>query len=566
MSFSRSLNKFIRRAASDKRGNVAVIFAFVLIPLLGLVGAAVDYTRANAARTALQTALDSTALMISKDIASIPQSQIQSRAQQYFNALYTNTSAPIPSIQVTYTPNSGSGSTVVVTGNGSMQTDFLKVLGSSLNQLQIGASSTTTWGQTKLRVALVLDNTGSMSASGKIGALRTAATNLVNTLSATATSPGDVMFSLVPFMKDVNMGSSNYSASWIDWTDWQNPPTQQSAWSYSLPTNWSFVGPGTPCPFGSSPYNFGCLSASPNSSSSASSIPTNGKICPGPDSKLHKFYNGCWDSVQNGTSTCTGKNCSCSTGTVCSCTGSGSSKTCTTNTYSHTWTSNAKSTWTGCFSDRTQDYDTTSTTPSSGNVATLFPADQLYENSEPYCATNNSPPLQPIMPMTSDFATMKTNIAAMQPTGGTNQSVGLAWGWMSLLQTAPLNAPAEDSNYVYNRIIILLSDGLNTENRWPSYGDGNTQSFACGSSTYGCIDLRQKALCDNIKSVKDPKTGKAMYTIYTIQVNTGGDPTSTILQYCASDSSKFAMLTTSSQIISTFNNIGAQLSALRISQ
>jgi len=170
------------------------------------------------------------------------------------------------------------------------------------------------------------------------------------------------------------------------------------------------------------------------------------------------------------------------------------------------------------------------------------------------------------MPMTSDFATMKTNIAAMQPTGGTNQSIGLAWGWMSLLQTAPLNAPAENSNYQYNRIIILLSDGLNTENRWPSYGDGNTQSFSCGSSTYGCIDLRQKSLCDNIKNAKDPKTGKPMYTIYTIQVNTGGDPTSAILQYCASDPEKFSMLTTSSQIISTFNNIGAQLSALRISQ
>ena len=63
----------------------------------------------------------------------------------------------------------------------------------------------------------------------------------------------------------------------------------------------------------------------------------------------------------------------------------------------------------------------------------------------------------------------------MQPTGGTNQPIGLAWGWQSLSQTTPLNAPAEDPNYTYKKAIILLSDGLNTEDRWPTYGDGSTQ-------------------------------------------------------------------------------------------
>ena len=38
-----------------------------------------------------------------------------------------------------------------------------------------------------------------------------------------------------------------------------------------------------------------------------------------------------------------------------------------------------------------------------------------------------------------------------------------------------MNAPAEDSNYTYNRVIILLSDGLNTEDRWPANGNGSTQ-------------------------------------------------------------------------------------------
>ena len=57
-----------------------------------------------------------------------------------------------------------------------------------------------------------------------------------------------------------------------------------------------------------------------------------------------------------------------------------------------------------------------------------------------------------------------------------------------------------------------------------------------------------------------------MYTIYTIQVNTGGDPTSAILKYCASSADKFYLITSSSQIATIFNTIGTQLSKLRLSK
>lgn len=45
---------------------------------------------------------------------------------------------------------------------------------------------------------------------------------------------------------------------------------------------------------------------------------------------------------------------------------------------------------------------------------------------------------------------------------------------------------------------------------------------------------------------------------------TDGDPTSTFLQNCASDSSKFFLLTSSSQIVTTFQAIGTNLTQLRI--
>ena len=70
------------------------------------------------------------------------------------------------------------------------------------------------------------------------------------------------------------------------------------------------------------------------------------------------------------------------------------------------------------------------------------------------------------------------------------------------------------------------------------------------------MDARQKILCTNVKA--------AGFIVYTVQVNTGGDPTSTLLQNCASDPSQFFLLTSSSQIVTTFDSIGTALSNLRL--
>ena len=61
---------------------------------------------------------------------------------------------------------------------------------------------------------------------------------------------------------------------------------------------------------------------------------------------------------------------------------------------------------------------------------------------------------------------MNSLVDSMQPNGNTNQPIGLVWGWQSLVGGGPLTAPAMDSNYKYQQVIILLSDGLNTQDRW----------------------------------------------------------------------------------------------------
>ena len=208
------------RFAGANQGNIAVLFAIAAVPIISFVGAAIDYTRANAARSAMQAALDSTALMLGKDLTdgTITTSQISTKATAYFTALYNNTDATNVSVAATYTAASGNGSTILLSGTGTVNTDFMKIAG--FPNLNFGTSSTAAWGNVRMRVAMALDNTGSMAQDGKIAALRTSAASLVDQLSALAKNPGDVYISVVPFAKDVNYGSSNYNQSWIDWSLW----------------------------------------------------------------------------------------------------------------------------------------------------------------------------------------------------------------------------------------------------------------------------------------------------------------------------------------------------------
>lgn len=52
----------IRSFVTDKRGNLAIIFGLSLVPLMGLAGAAVDYSRILQAENKLQSASDAAAL------------------------------------------------------------------------------------------------------------------------------------------------------------------------------------------------------------------------------------------------------------------------------------------------------------------------------------------------------------------------------------------------------------------------------------------------------------------------------------------------------------------------
>lgn len=437
------------RFARDERGNIAVMFAFAILPVLGLVGAAIDYSRATNARSAMQAALDSTALMIAKDAANMTPDQITSKANAYFSAMYNHPEAPISKVTAVYTKNNGNGATVEVNAEGSIKTEFMKVAGRPTIDFKSGA--TTTWGNTRLRVAIALDVTGSMNSDGKLPAMKTAAKKLIDTLRSSAQGTEDVYVSIIPFALMVNVGVANKNASWIRWGEFGDCSSS------------SFI-----------------------------------------------FQKECQD-------------------------------------YGRTWTADSnKNNWKGCITDRTEPYDTNKDAPTG---SARFPAAKFEDKYN-----NNICPAE-ILPMTSIFSStnatsVKDMIDDLVAAGSTNQPIGMQWAWLALQPGAPLNTPAKDPNFNYTDAIILLSDGLNTKNRL--YGDGSNVSPQ--------VDARQKLLCDNIKN---PANGKT--TIYTIQVNTDGDPESAVLKACA-DTGQFYPTTTASGIDMAFNAIGASLTKLKLAK
>jgi Flp pilus assembly protein TadG len=433
----------LRAFAGARGGNVAITFALAALPMLGFVGAAVDYSHANSVKAAMQAAADSTALMLSKSVTGLSDSQVTTKANDYFKALFTRPEATDLVINASYSKSNSSQ--VTVNASSSVKTEFMRIMG--FQSLKVAVDSQVKWGGKKLHVALALDNTGSMASAGKMLALKTASLNLLDMLKDAATNPSDVRVAIVPFSKNVNIGKINIAKSFIDWEDWDDD----------------------------------------NGHDVSKTVCVNQK---------------------------TGKH-------------GKKVKKCTTST---TWVPDDHDTWNGCVTDRDQDYDILNTKPNSSIPGTLFPAEQYDACPAPLVG----------LTQTNKFADLIALVGSMFPAGNTNQQIGLAWAWHALTNAEPLNAPQKGADT--DQIIILMSDGLNTENRW--------------SNSAAEIDARQAKLCENIK--------KAGITIYSVQVNTGGDPVQTVMKNCASGPDKFFLLTTANQMISTFNEIGTKITKLRI--
>jgi Flp pilus assembly protein TadG len=282
------------RFARSESGNVAMMFVVTVPLLLSAVGAAIDYSRAANARSAMQAAIDATALMISKEAANMTPSDISKKADAYFKAMYNHPEVGVAKFEAAYTANSGNGASVTLTAAGTMPTEFMKIAG--VTTMPLNVSTTTKWGNMRYRVALALDNTGSMASADKIGQLKIATKKLIDDFYAMAGTKDDIYISIVPFAKGVNVGTDNVGATWLRWdkqagetqidTAWEAEPPVMATWIANNKNTWEKAGPNRSCPFTSSTHGFRCATT-PTGTTTTDTVPSSGTysgyICPSTD-------------------------------------------------------------------------------------------------------------------------------------------------------------------------------------------------------------------------------------------------------------------------------------------
>ena len=612
-NFLHSLMMRARAFLPDTRANIAMMFGLSLVPILVATGVGIDFARGVMVHQRLAAALDASALAVG-NATSKPAScaatgssnssnacyELRKLAQQFFDMNYDHSmdaSYGTPS-DVSITIN---GQQVTLSASVPLKLTLMGITPINAAAPTISGNSSVVWGQTKLWVALVLDNSGSMdygdSGGSKMSALKDALNNtsygLLKTLKEAAASEGDVKVGIVPFANAVRPGISN---SYIDWAEWEGYPV---VLRYGVPSyedhkivnfrsqtksggvEFAAFGEGDDCPFTDSDndlrttYGFYCRDGYDIGNDIEESIDASGSdkglICPHRDygtstltSHNGQYYNGCFTSTKDGSNkitVSTGSSASCSgfSGSNCNCSGSGSSKICQTQKWNHSWVSNNHNTWTNCVTDRQRETMQTAT-PTGPRVA----ASKNYDSSNDQPGTNDT--LFPAANVSTCVAssvlkipsswgvgqwdTLKTHVNNMDAGGSTNQAIGAAHGWQMLTTGSPYDTPSVPQSVT--RVMILFSDGLNTHDRW--WGDGYTEN----STEDGYIDDRTKATCTAAKA-----DGVVIYAIF---VHIGSSGNSSTLQNCASSADKYYDLTSSASIKEAFKDIAQKITNLRVSQ
>ena len=177
------------RFGSDRRGNIAVIFALAIIPVVTMVGAAVDYTRANQLKSKLQAAADAASVgSIAKNSSAFvaagsmtTDGTIAVGATDATNIFNGNASG-LPGVTInSVTPTvtkAGSTLTSVVSYSANIPTSFMSVIGTS--SLNVTGTSTSTANIPQyIDFYVLLDNSPSMG----VGATPADVTTMVNNTS-----------------------------------------------------------------------------------------------------------------------------------------------------------------------------------------------------------------------------------------------------------------------------------------------------------------------------------------------------------------------------------------------
>ncbi len=497
---------FLKRFSYDQGGNLAMIFALSLLPLTAAAGAAVDLNRAFIVQQRLERALDAAGLAVGAAPATT-EAEMLATAQSFFNANYNDQETGVPGTLM-LTPGDGSV-TLAVTAE--LPTTIMSVVG--FDSMTVGSEITVVRESKSLEIAMVLDNTGSMAWNGKIGALRTAAEDLVSILFGDQDQPELLRMSLVPFVTAVNIKAEGFDMAWMD----VNGESRYHGENFDPdkgPTNHFELFNG----INNASWK-GCVEMRPEPHDTLDTEPSPGS----PDTLFVPYF---WpDEPDN----------------------EGNAN----NNYANDRTGGKKK--------KRQKY-------SPKYIGYNVSVDEIPSSTR----GPNKSCARPLVPLTNSKSTLIDEVRAMEPwyNSGTNIAEGLAWGWRVLSPSAPFTEGKSFSDPDVQKAVILLTDGNNEIVSQNTFNKSDYTSFGyiakkrlgtnSISSARNKIDQKVADMCERIKS-----EGVRIYTI-TFQLNSPS--LAEVFRECATEPELYFNSPSNEELRATFQTIAYDLSNLRLAR
>ena len=468
------------RIFDNRSGSFAIMFALVLVPIVGAVALAVDYTIASRARIELHNAADAAALALARQGLELRQADAERIAGEYIQANYQGVYSSLRALK--------SDTTWTVSVDASSPTRFAGIFG--IDASAISVVSAATFSVSTYEIGLVLDTTGSMRGE-KLQRLKEAATTLVDTMSQHNGDVDMVKFSLVPFSSFVNVGPQfgpkfnaqgevvRQAASWLD-TRGTNPIGQfELTRSLSRFEMYHHLGQEWK----------GCIETRPPYKGTAYDVTD----IPAVRSDAHSLFVPAFsidepDQIDSWGRPRYPNSYLSDRGTTLR----DAAPVRLRNKYNVAVTGAAA---TGTNDD--DDDDDEGGRAGGLSSAVFYSAPAVDTSNSTFWrgealpkGPNHDCQAQPIVPLTNDFNLIKGRIAALTAQGATNMMEGVMWGWRVLSPGEPFAEGRAKTAGDNEKVMIFLTDGANT---WNQLGNDLGSTY----SSFGyVVDRRLELLPD----------------------------------------------------------------------
>jgi Flp pilus assembly protein TadG len=526
--------KALEQFRHDTRGMIAVLATLMFMIVMLAAGVAVDFARGSLQRQALNAAIDAAALAVAASSLTDTE-QLEQLARDYIDANFSSfgfTSSDL-SLSVEITENK-----VAITASHQMPTTLMKMAQIDTMELESYTEVSRTIGKTE--IVLVLDNTGSMLTDDKIGALKEAATELVDTLFGDDTESDTLKMGIVPFAASVNVGPQYTSETWLDHTGLNTishlnfiDSTKHNSWAWGQLANKDWNG---------------CVEQRKVATGIDYDIDDTTPTTSDPNTLFPIYFAPDEPTNSNNASNKSGW-------------GSGFP-----NSYLTDWRSDE--------------------TPNSS-----MSLDNRQRRYEKYVGTSVSSStkgpgylcgIAALTPLTGTKQTITDALDDMIANGGTNIATGVGWGLRVLSPTLPFTEGAVYDDDDWNKVMIVMTDGDNdwgsaltnmNGSYYSSYGYASQSATRLGMSSVpssdaaldAVLNARTTAACDAVKSA----TGDADHgiTVYTITFGTAlTDSARTLMEDCASDAEKYFHAPDNATLQDVFEEIGTEIKEIYISK